>query len=274
MKIYRHYYFDPLNDDFANTNINSKITPKDYKYLPKNIFYRIFKPVVYYLLAPIVVLIETIILRVKIKNKQSLKAMKKRKEGYFIYGNHTSKLNDAFSAPTISFPRQCYVITHPDVISIKGIKWLVRCLGVLPIPYSLKNYSSFLNALESIYFSGKVISIYPEAHIWPKYPEIRDFPCTSFYYPVKLNAPSYAKTTVYKKTKSGKTRPVVFIDGPFYPNQELSQKEAQKDLRDRIYQQMVKRTKEENSSYDIRHEYIKVDSPDKVRTEIVNLEKE
>ena len=116
---------------------------------------------------------------------------------------------------------------------------------------------------------NKVISVYPEAHIWPKYNQIREFPKTSFHYPVKLNAPCFAKTTVYKKTRSGKTKPVIYLDGPFYPNKDLPMKEAQIDLRNRIYNAMVERAKKENSELDYRYEYIKVDSPEEVRTEII-----
>ena len=46
MKKRYYYYFDEKNDDFAGTNINGEKTPKNYEYLPRNIFYRIFKPVV------------------------------------------------------------------------------------------------------------------------------------------------------------------------------------------------------------------------------------
>ena len=47
-KIYKHYYYDSTSDDFANCKIVTKETPKHYEYLPKNIFYRIIKPIVYY----------------------------------------------------------------------------------------------------------------------------------------------------------------------------------------------------------------------------------
>ena len=86
------------------------------------------------------------------------------------------------------------------------------------------------------------ITIYPEAHIWPKYNKIRPFLSVSFSYPSKLNAPCYTKTTVYKATKNGKTKPVIYFDGPFYPNMNLPYKERQQDLRDRIYNQMQERT--------------------------------
>ena len=49
----------------------------------------------------------------------------------------------------------------------------------------------------------------------------------------------------YGKNKE-KIKIVTYIDGPFYPNNELPKKEAQKELRDKIYNQMVERSKNSN----------------------------
>ena len=46
-----------------------------------------------------------------------------------------------------------------------------------------------------------------------------------------------------------KIKIVTYIDGPFYPNNELSKKEAQKELRDKIYNKMVERSKNSNVEY-------------------------
>lgn len=83
MKKRYYYYFDEKNDDFAGTNINGEKTPKNYEYLPRNIFYRIFKPVVYYLVLPIVSLAVTL-MGVRIKNRKVLKNRRDRKKGFYI----------------------------------------------------------------------------------------------------------------------------------------------------------------------------------------------
>ena len=55
MPKHRYYYWhDERCDDFANTGINGKPTPEDFEYLPRNIFYRIFKPIVYYTLMVVI----------------------------------------------------------------------------------------------------------------------------------------------------------------------------------------------------------------------------
>ena len=178
MKKRYYYYFDEKNDDFAGTNINGEKTPKNYEYLPRNIFYRIFKPVVYYLVLPIVSLAVTL-MGVRIKNRKVLKNRRDRKKGYFIYSNHTGSVRDVFSAPKVSFPHQCYAVANPDAISIPGIKLLVRFLGVMPVPSDIKTYAKFRDAIGKVYGKGNVISIFPEAHIWPKYCQSATCPCIS-----------------------------------------------------------------------------------------------
>ena len=115
--------------------------------------------------------------------------------------------------------------------------------------------------------NGHSIVIYPEAHIWPKYNKIRNFGSGSFNLPCKFDLPCYAKTTVFKKKKNGKTKQIIYFDGPFYPDMNLPLKEREKDVRDKVYNAMVGRA--EYSELDRRYEYIKVDSPEEVRTEII-----
>ena len=50
-------------------------------------------------------------------------------------------------------------------------------------------------------------------------------------------------TNTYHKRKNGKVRIISYIDGPFVADSNLSKKEAQEDLRNRIYNQMVERSK-------------------------------
>ena len=93
------------------------------------------------------------------------------------------------------------------------------------------------------------VSIYPEAHLWPYYTGIRQFPETSFKFPVNENKPSFTITTTYQKRKHRKKpRVTLFVDGPFWPDKTLSKKERAKKLHDEIYNTMVERSK--NSTYD------------------------
>ena len=271
-KEYFYYYFDEINDDFANMGIDSRKTPDDFKYLPQNPVFRVMKPIVYHFILFIISLGEHTFAHIPMKNKKIIRRRNDKSHGCFIYSNHTSRVMDAVSAPLSAYPRQCYTVAHPDSISIKGMKTLVRLLGALPTPCSKNNYADFIESINTLYERGCPIAIFPEAHIWPKYNKIRSFPSVSFYYPVKLNAPCFVKTTVYRKRKDGRSKPVIYFDGPFYPNPDLPHRQAVEELRNRVYDQMVRRVEENQSYLDCRYHYIKVDSADQVRTEIRKAE--
>ena len=92
--------------------------------------------------------------------------------------------------------------------------------------------------------------IYPEAHIWPYFIGIRNFPETAFRYPTYCNAPCYALTNTYQRRKWRKTpRLVTYLDGPFYPDQTLPPKRAAHALRNQIYDTMKKRSARSNCEY-------------------------
>ncbi len=117
---------------------------------------------------------------------------------------------------------------------------------------------NFLNEIEKKINKNYSITIYPEAHIWPYYTKIRPFKAVSFKYPVKLNKPSFCITNTYQAygKNNDKIKIVSYIDGPFFPNDKLSPKEAQQDLRDTIYNCMVNRSKNSNIEY-IKYEKIR-----------------
>lgn len=261
------YYYDEVNDDFASNNIVAKPIAEDYEYFPKSRVYRFFEPCAYYFTASIIKICYGLRIPFPIKNKEVIKERKDKKRGYFVFANHTHGLNDAFAHPGTAFPGHCYHIVHPDGVSIKGMGTFLRMIGLFPRPERRKTYTTFYEAIEKAININRSVVIFPEAHIWPKYNKIRNFPAVSFYYPVKLDAPCYSRTTVYKKRKDGSTKGVTYYDGPFYPNLELPFKEAQKDLRNRIYQKMAERASE--SELDCNYHYIKVESPDEVRMEVI-----
>ncbi|MCQ2317703.1 MAG: 1-acyl-sn-glycerol-3-phosphate acyltransferase [Bacteroidales bacterium] len=261
------YYYDEVHDDFASNSIVAKPIPEDYEYFPKSRLYRIIEPVAYYFIAVIIKICYGLRLVFPIKNKKVLKERRDRKKGYFVFANHTNAINDAFAHPGTAFPGHCYHIVHPDGISIKGLSTFLRMIGLFPRPEKRKTYLTFYNSIEKAIGKGRSIVIFPEAHIWPKYNKIRNFPDVSFYYPVKLDAPCYARTTVYKKRRDGSTKGVTYYDGPFYADQKLPFKEAQKDLRDRIHKKMTERAND--SAIDCNYHYIKVETPDEVRMEVV-----
>ena len=147
MPKHRYYYwFDERSDDFANTGINGKPTPEGFEYQPKNIFYRFFKPVVYYALMAVVSIVVWPLSTVRrIHNAKVLHSLKDKSKGYFIFGNHTSGFSDALLNPVLAMPRQVYIVASPDSISIPFLRTLLRFLGVMPVPSARSSFTTLIS---------------------------------------------------------------------------------------------------------------------------------
>lgn len=260
------YYSDELNDDFAGTDITRKPVPPDYEYLNKGFWQSIRRGIIYYaVIRPFTFFYNKFIKRVKYVGKKKFKGYKKG--GAFIYGNHTSMIIDAFNPSYLAFPRPADVIVNADATSIKGIGWLIKTIGGLPIPEGFHAMARFNDALKEAIEKKHWIAIYPEAHIWHYYTKIRNFPPVSFIYPVKCGVPVFSYTMVYKKRKRSRyPKRIVYIDGPFLADKALPQKEAARKLRNEVYAAMCARAGESDCEY-IKYVYRPKNEEPQVRGE-------
>ena len=241
-------YYQTYQDDFVQSQDQSYKLPEDYKWIHKNPIYKIWSWILYKIAYWVSKIYCRLFLHIKIKNAQILK--KYKKEGYFIYGNHTQPIGDVFSPAHICKGKRIYVIANSNNLKVKIIGGLLPILGILPIPDTSKQMKEFLGAVRQRTEEKNCIVIYPEAHVWPYYTEIRSFASTSFKFPVEAKAKSFAVTTTYQKRKWGKKPKVtVYVDGPFEPNEKLSKKEKQENLCNEIYECMKNRSKESTYEY-------------------------
>jgi len=248
------FYSDALNDDFAGTDIDTRKIDENYNYAPSSMLWRCASFIVYRIIAtPLVWGICKVVLGLKIKNRAVIKNM--HGKGFFLYGNHTHGMADAFTPTLISYPHGANIIVNPDAVSIKGLGQIVAMLGALPVPSTLRGMKAFRRAIDLRYSQNRVIAIYPEAHIWPYYTGVRPFAATSFVYPVKLNAPCIAFAATYRQRRIFKRLPplmTITLSEPFYPDQTLSEQEAKQRLRDEVYG-FIKKTVNSPDNY----EYVK-----------------
>lgn len=244
------YYNDELEDDFANNNkkINTVKIDKNYKYLHKNIFWNIGAFVIYRIIFLLPAFIYSKVkFKTKIEGREKIRQYKKNnKKGFFIYQNHTQEILDTFLPTFISFPTKAYIIANADNVSIKGMKIANKMMGAIPVPEDKESSQNFLKAIAHYLRKGKIISIYPEAHVWPYCTWIRNYKSVSFKYPIKYDVPVFCATTTYQKYKNNKVRIIIYIDGPFYQDDKLPKKQAQEKLRDEIYNKMSKRAGKNN----------------------------
>ena len=240
-------YEDELNDEFSKSSIEPRIIDENYKYVHKNPLWNLCSFVLQNILSvPIKILYAKIKFRIKYIGKEKIKPYKN--EGYFIYGNHTQPFADTFIPSIPMYPKRNFLIVNPVNISLKGTGTLVEMLGAMPIPSNKSAMKNFLEAIKQKTNKGYAITIYPEAHIWPYYTKIRPFKDVSFKYPVQLEKPAFCITNTYQSygKNNKKIKIVSYIDGPFYPNKELTLKEQQKELRNKIYNCMDERSKNSN----------------------------
>lgn len=251
------YYEDELNDEFSLAQITPRKIDANYVYVHNSPFKRFTHFFWYRIVAmPIAFLYTKIKFHHKIVNQSVIKPYSKK--GYFIYGNHTQDIGDAFMPNMINKSKDKYMIVHPNNVSMPVLGKISPSLGALPLPDDMCAYRSFIKSIEHHIEKNHAIVIYPEAHIWPFYTKIRNFPDTSFQYPIRLDTPVFCFTNTYQKRLfSKKPKIVTYVDGPFFPNKDLSLKEQRRELRDRVYKCMCQRSENSNVVF---IEYIKKES--------------
>lgn len=105
------YYHDPLHDDFAPTNgrIHLKQINADFPYEHKGPLWNALAFVVYRMvMTPFLFLYCKLVFGLRIENR---KALRELPDGYFLYGNHTNTLADAFIPTLLAFPRRANIVT-------------------------------------------------------------------------------------------------------------------------------------------------------------------
>ncbi len=246
------YFEDPLNDEFSGTNIKRVPLGDDYEYVPKNIFARMLGWLLYWIFAyPLVFLYLKIVFHVRVYGKKNRRFL--RGQGVFVYGNHTQFIDGLTGQAFALRHKRGYVVCNQDTTSIKGIRWLVRLLGAIPVPENPKEAEKYKQCIVTRIRQKRGVIIFPEAHIWPYSTHIRPFKDDAFTYPAELGAPVVAMAMTYRKRKIFKNRPpyvTLHISQPIYPDMHLSLSERKKQLRNRVYDYLLdKVTDEENYEY-------------------------
>lgn len=251
MEIRRYKSFD---EDFAQTkNQDYKLEP-DYKWLRLDFISKCKAKLVYGLAIVFSSVYCRVFLHLKIKGSKSLKLAKDT--GGFIFGNHTQPVGDVFNPALAALPKRIYTIVSSANLGIPVLGRVLPYLGALPIADSVSGMKKLNEAIDYRLKQKALITIYPEAHVWEYCSFIRPFDETAFKFPVKFDKPSFCMTATYQKRRFfKKPRLTLYIDGPYYCDKTLSQKEQAKDLKERICRRMCNRSLETNCEY-IKYEKI------------------
>jgi len=236
------YYENELEDEFSKAKIIPRVIDEKYKYKKGFMWDKISYLVQNVFSEPIKIIYPKLKFKIKYIGREKVKPYKK--QGYFIYANHTQEFVDTFIPSNHIYPKRNFFIVNPENISMKGSGALVEMLGAIPVPGNIESTKNFLDIIKEHIEKKHTITIYPEAHIWPYYTKIRNFKSVSFKYPVRLNTPVFCVTNTYKGIgrNKDKVQIVSYIDGPFFRDESLTEKEQIKDLRDRVYNKMKERS--------------------------------
>ena len=241
-------YYKTFEDDFVQSEDQDYVLPDDYKWIHKNILYKFFSNILYAIAYIFGFIYCKFILKITIKNKNVIK--KYKKQGFFIYGNHTQPIADVFIPALICKGKRIYVIANSSNLKVKFIGKFLSMIGILPIPQKSSQMKEFIMAVNQRSKEKNAIITYPEAHVWPYYTKIRPFPKTAFKFAVENNAPVFCTTTTYQKRKEGKKPKItIFVDGPFFIDEKLNKKENQEKLHSYIYNKMQERSANSNYEY-------------------------
>ncbi|MCD7744299.1 MAG: hypothetical protein LUI13_03245 [Lachnospiraceae bacterium] len=241
-------YYHDYTDDFVKSARQDESLPDDYRWIHKNLFYRLISAVLYGVAVIVALVYGKVVLRIHVKNRKVLKEA--RKTGCFLYGNHTQPMGDVFGPVLYCFPMRISAIASPSNLGIPVIGKLLPMLGGLFIPDSMGQMKQFMEAVRYHVEKKRCIVIYPEAHVWPWCTFIRPFPATAFRFPVLYHVPAFCMTTTYQKRKHGRRpRIVVYIDGPFFAEPGKNKRKQQMELHDRVYACMESRSRERTCEY-------------------------
>lgn len=239
-------YYENFTDDFEVSKEQNFTLPKDYKWVRDDFFSKLLSTLVYVLALAFSSVYCYLFLHMRVRGRENIKNLN---GGFFIYGNHTQPIGDVFIPALCVFPKRIYTVVSTANYGIPIICKILPYLGALPSVSSLRGIKELSSAISRKLEKGHPIVIYPEAHVWEYYTGIRPFPETSFSFPAKLDAPVFAMTVTYKKSKFFKRpRMEVYLDGPFYPCGS-SVKEEAKSLHGQIFSAMQERSKSSNSDY-------------------------
>lgn len=242
------YYKSEKDDFFSQTKKPLPDIDENYKY-KEGFVQKILSFICHRIIAPpIAFFYIKLVLREKYIGKEKLKPYKKKP--YLIYLNHTQPIADAVSPNILIFPKKLYIIVNKENLALPVIGKATARLGALPLPDNLKAARNFSEAIAERLKSGASIAIYPEAHVWPYYTGIREFGAETLEPAIKNSSPVFTFTRVYKKKKDGKKpRHIIYVDGPFFPDSELTKREAREKLRLEITNAMRERASLSDCEY-------------------------
>lgn len=236
------YWSDEVNDDFDEVGLSRPAVPEGYKYKRTNVINNFFSAIFYHGIAKPVMGFYCFIKGIKVKGRRNLKALKG--QGAYIYSNHTA-ISDVFKFQSyvFFFGRRVNILGYSDSLTMPIVRNMERALGYLPVPLKgdVKNLIALSDACDFYIKKRQYVLIYPEAHIWPYYTKIRNFPEGSFNYPARHMSPVVPVVTTWRKPLIGKKpKQTMYIGEPIFPMEDKDANTNREYLHKATLEAMIK----------------------------------
>lgn len=181
--------------------------------------FRLFSRLFYTLIAaPILFFWTRVVLGVKIKGAKNLRGLR----GALTLCNHVHTL-DCTLVGLAFFPRKLVFPTLPSNINSLWPGQVVRLLGGVAVPQSVKGLKHFFEEMELLLIKGRVIHFFPEGELIPYDTELRDFKRGAFHLAAQARVPlipmsiSFCKPRGLRKLIRKKPVMVLRIGKPIKP---------------------------------------------------------
>ncbi len=241
------FYFESYSDDLVTSKNQNFELPRDFIWAHDSLPYKAISTMLYGLGLAFAFPYCHVRFSMRVNNREVLD---KADSGFFLFANHTQPVGDAFAPACAVFPKRTYVLVSPSNLGIPVLGKLLPAMGALPTPDCVSGMKKLKAAIARRIEQGHCVVIYPEAHVWPWYTKIRPFPSSSFAFPSELGAPSFCMTTTYRARAHGLLpQSVIYIDGPFYPDMQLSKRARRDKLCEQVRTCMIARSGENDCEH-------------------------
>lgn len=249
------YYYHSFDEDIIKNAGQDYKLPPNYQWINHGKLHNVIFRILYAVVKLIAYIYCRFFIHLQFVGRGTLEEYKGK--GCFVYANHTQTFGDVIIPSIAAHKHRVAIIVSPANLGIPVIGKLLPGLGALPIPDNKERMNDFIDALKTLIQKGYCIIIYPEAHVWPYYTDIRPFTTSSFHYPVELKAPAFCMTMTYQKHGNGRPRSTCYIDKCTISDTEsLSKRKHICALHNAVYSTMKARSSKSNYQY---CEYIKIE---------------
>lgn len=215
------------------TPYNIKVD-ENYKFISENPVFNAVSGGLKAFALPALGVLNKLVFKLEISGRENLEPLEGK--GYITVCNHVNLLDCGMIATAVG-RRDITFTTIKENFEIPVVRILVKLLGGIPIPRSQKAMIKFSEAVSALLDGGHVVHFYPEAVLFPYYNGIRGFRRGAFAYAVKNNVPVAPMIITFHEPESRlrkKPTAKIHVLEPVYPDSSLPEREAIKEMKDKV----------------------------------------